>query len=247
MTTTRATAPGPRRSGTAAIPPLPMPDRWHRPLLGVAALMAVLAMVSGALAVADPHEILGQNGWFKPLKFAISIGIYSVSLAWLIGQLRRHRRLGQLAGTLTACALIIEIVIIAGAAAFGTTSHFNVATALNTTLWATMAASIAAAWVMALLVGLALLFNPGPDRARALAIRFGLLLAIIGMALAFLMTGPTAEQLTTSRASPGRTPSASRMVDLACPSSAGASSAVTCASRTSSGCMRCRSSLWLCS
>ena len=195
MTMTRPAVPGPRTPDSTSIPPLPRPDRWHRPLLAVAALMAVLTLVCVVLVLADPREILGQNGWFKPLKFAISIGIYCVSLAWLIGQLGRHRRLGQVAGTLTAGALLVEIVIIAGAVALGTTSHFNVATALNTTFWATMAASIVAAWVMALPIGLALLSNPGPDRARNLAIRAGLLLTLIGMGLGFLMTGPTAEQL----------------------------------------------------
>lgn len=182
-------------TGSAPLAPLPMPDRWHRPLLAVAALMGALAVVCGVLAIADPREILGQNAWFKPLKFAISIAIYSVTLAWLIGQLRRFRRLGEAAGTITAVAMIVEIVIIVGAAALNTTSHFNVATALNTTLWSIMAASIAAAWIMSLLVGIGLLFNAGADRARDLAIRLGVLLGIVGMGLAFLMTGPTAEQL----------------------------------------------------
>lgn len=45
-----------------------------------------------------------------------------------------------------------------------------------------------------------LLFRaPLGDPARSLAIRAGFVIALIGMALAFLMTGPTAEQLNSFR------------------------------------------------
>ena len=54
---------------------------WHRPLIALAALMGVLAIAIGVAAVVDPRELLGTNLWFKPLKFALSIGIYAVTLA----------------------------------------------------------------------------------------------------------------------------------------------------------------------
>lgn len=174
---------------------LPSPDRYHRPLIGLALAMAVLAAVTVVLAITDPREILGQNAWFKPLKFALSIGIYAVTLAWLIGQVHRFRRLTDALGTVTAIALVVEIVIIAGAAAFGTTSHFNIATPLNTTLWVVMAASITIVWLASWAVGVAVAVNPGPDAARNLSVRAGVVLGIVGMGLAFLMTGPTEAQL----------------------------------------------------
>jgi hypothetical protein len=175
--------------------PLLRPDRWHRPLIGLAAVMAVLTVATGVLAIADPREILGQNAWFKPLKFALSIGIYAVTLAWLIGQVRRFRRAADVLGTLTAVALLVEIVIIIGAAAAGSTSHFNIATPLNGALWAVMGGSIVVVWLASVVVGIAVALSPGPDAARNLAVRAGITLAIVGMGLAFLMTGPTADQL----------------------------------------------------
>lgn len=90
--------------------PLPRPDRWHRPLIGLALGMTVLALACLVLAVTDPREILGQNAWFKPLKFALSIGIYSVSLAWLIGQAHRLRRLADGLGTVIVIALVLALV-----------------------------------------------------------------------------------------------------------------------------------------
>ena len=176
-------------------PSLPRPDRWHRPLIGLAVVMGLLTVATGVLAIADPREILGQNAWFKPLKFVLSTGIYAVTLAWLIGQVRRFRRAAEVLGSITAVALLVEIAVIAGAAAVGTTSHFNVTTPLNGALWVAMAASIVVVWLATAVVGITVALSPGPDAARNLAVRAGIVLGIVGMGLAFLMTSPTAEQL----------------------------------------------------
>lgn len=189
MTSPSAISPQPVR------PPLPRPDRWHRPLVGIAVVMAVLTVVTGVLAIADPREILGQNAWFKPLKFVLSTAIYAVTMAWLIGQVRRFRRAAEVLGTVTAVALLIEIAVITWAAAAGTTSHFNITTPLNLTLWTTMAVSITVVWLATAAVGVTVALSPGPDAARNLAVRAGITLGVVGMGLAFLMTGPTAEQL----------------------------------------------------
>lgn len=175
--------------------PLPRPDRWHRPLLGVAALMTVLTVATAVLAIADPREILGQNAWFKPLKFVLSTAIYALTLAWLIGQVRRFRRAAEALGTVTAVALVVEIAVITWAAAAGTTSHFNIATPLNGALWAVMGGSITVVWLATAAVGVTVALSPGPDPARNLAVRAGIALGIVGMGLAFLMTSPTADQL----------------------------------------------------
>lgn len=185
----------PSAISTTVPAPLPRPDRWHRPLIGLAVVMAVLTVATGVLAIADPREILGQNAWFKPLKFVLSTAIYAVTFAWLIGQVHRFRRAAEVLGTITTVALLVEIAVIAWAAAAGTTSHFNITTPLNGTLWAAMAGSIVVVWLATALVGVTVALSPGPDAARNLAVRAGIVLGIIGMGLAFLMTSPTAEQL----------------------------------------------------
>lgn len=177
------------------VAPIASSQRWNRPLLVFTAAMLVLAGITAVLAIIDPREILGQNAWFKPLKFAISIATYSLTLAWMISQIRRFRRLVNIGAILVVVCLTAEVVIIVSAAAQGTTSHFNVATALSTALWAAMAVAITAVWIVTLLVGVALVFNPGPDAARNLAIRAGVAIGLLGMAVAFFMTGPTPSQL----------------------------------------------------
>ena len=169
---------------------------WHRPLIALAIGMAVLAVVAIIGAIVDPREVGGVNLWFKPLKFALSIGIYCVSLAWVIGLLgEKRRRLASIVGTVSVIGLVIEVVIIVGAAVLGLASHFNISTPLHSALWSIMAVSIVVVWIMALIVTFSLFRTDLGDNARTLAIRAGAAIAVVGMGLAFLMTSPSAQQL----------------------------------------------------
>ena len=173
---------------------------WHRPLLVLAVAMAALALFTAVAAVVDTREVTGVGLWLKPLKFALSVGIYAVTLSWLIGLLpsgSRLRRAGWIAGTISTVGLVIEMVIIVGVAAVGLTSHFNVSTPFHAALWSIMAFSIVAVWAMTLLAAIALFRTDLGDAARSLAIRAGAVLAVFGMGLAFLMTSPSAQQLAT--------------------------------------------------
>ena len=155
----------------------------HQPLLWLAALMAGASIAATIGLAIDPRLVTGAPLWAKPLKFSLSIALYALTLSWLLGMLHSHRRLTWWLGTLSALFLAVEIVIIGGAAALGTTSHFNVSTPLTTTLWSVIAVAILL-WRQKL-----------PDRARAVAIRSGLIIGLVGMGVAFFMTSPNAEQL----------------------------------------------------
>jgi len=172
------------------------PVRWHRPLLALALAMVALAAFTAVAMFVDPREVTGLNVWVKPFKFAVSTAIYSVTLAWLVGQLVRLRRVAWIGGTIATIALAVELVIITAFAAVGDTSHFNVTTPLHAAAWSTMAFSIVAVWVVTLVVAVALFRNRLGDRARTAAIRAGAVLAVLGMGLAFLMTGPQGDQIS---------------------------------------------------
>jgi NAD/NADP transhydrogenase beta subunit len=58
-----------------------------------------------------------------------------------------------------------------------------------------MAVSIVVVWLVTVVVAVVLFRSPLGDRARTLGIRSGLVIGLVGMALAFLMTGPTGAQL----------------------------------------------------
>jgi hypothetical protein len=169
--------------------------RAHRPLFVLAVAMAVTAGVAVIGLFIDGRMITGLPLWDKPLKFAISVGIYALTFGWLFGQLRRGRRTAWWAGTVAAVFLGIEMVIIAGQALRFTTSHFNKSTPFDAALWSVMGSSIAVVWVATLVIAVVLFANPGPDPARNLAIRAGTVISLIGMLLGFLMTIPSTAQI----------------------------------------------------
>jgi hypothetical protein len=165
-----------------------------RPLAFVGATMLLVLAVSLAGLLLDPRVITGAPAWLKPMKFAISISIYCFTLLWMLTFVRGHPRLVGLVSWVTAVALHVEMVIIAGAAAFGTTSHYNVSTPLHTAVWATMAVSIMLVWPMNLLAAVLLLFQRMPDPAFAWALRLGLVVSLVGMGVGFLMVSETPAQ-----------------------------------------------------
>lgn len=96
---------------------------------------AMLLVVTLVGLVIDPRVITRAPAWLKPAKFAISISVYSFTLLWLLTFVRRHERAVRLISWITAVALGVEMVLIAGAAAARTTSHFNISTPLHGTVW----------------------------------------------------------------------------------------------------------------
>ena len=155
-------------------------------------ILTLAATLIGLLV--DPRVITGSPAWLKPAKFAISIAIYSYMLLWLLTFVRGHRLLVGLVAWGTAIALLVEMVLIGGQVVRGTTSHFNVSTAFDAAVWNIMAASIVVVWFLNLLAAVLLLRQRFSSSAFAWALRFGLLIALVGMAVAFFMAQPTPAQ-----------------------------------------------------
>ena len=170
-------------------------------LLGVVMVGTLFAALVGL--VVDHQVITGAPAWLKPAKFAISVTIYCCTFVYLLQFVRGHRRLVAFVANVTAVALLIEMVIIVGQVIRGTTSHFNYSTPLDAALFGTMAGFITLVWVMALILGILLLRQRMPDPVWAWAIRLSVLIALVGMAVAFLMTSPTAAQLAGAQAGKG--------------------------------------------
>jgi hypothetical protein len=165
------------------------------------ALTAAALLMLGALAaflvgiVADPRVITGVPAWLKPAKFAISTAIYMLTLAWIFTYLSEWPRLRRLVGRATVGIFILEVAIIALQAWRGTTSHFNVSTPFNATLFAVMGSAIVVQTLMSVLVAVALWRQRFEDRALGWALRTGMVITIAGASLGGMMTRPTESQL----------------------------------------------------
>ena len=177
--------------------------RVDAPLTGTALLMAGL-LAAFALGLAfDPRTVLGAPVWLKPAKFAVSIAVYCATLVWVFSHLSEHARTRKVVSMATAAAMLIEMAIIGGQAARGTTSHFNVSTPLDTVLWAAMGSAIIAQTLTSIAVAVALFRQRFADRALGWALRLGMVLTIAGAFLGGAMTQPTRAQLAEMRAGHG--------------------------------------------
>jgi hypothetical protein len=159
--------------------------RGHAGLYWTAVAMTVLAVITAALAMIDQRTLVGAPMWFKPLKFSISIALYSLALAWMLGQLRE--RAMRRTGWVIVAGLVLEMVIIVGQAARGQMSHFNDDGGLGTLLFEIMGATIAVVWFATLAIALRSLREPGRDQPMSLAIRLGLVVSLVGMAVGFVL------------------------------------------------------------
>jgi len=166
----------------------------NRPLtvMGGAMLITFLATLVGVFV--DHRVITGAPAWLKPAKFAISVGIYCFTFVWLLGFVENRPRLVRLVTNVTVTSFVVEMIVIIGQAARGTTSHFNLTTPFNTFLWSTMGSFIVLVWTMNLLLAIMLFRERLPDRAFAWSLRLGVLVSSVGMAAAFFMVRPTPEQ-----------------------------------------------------
>jgi len=89
-------------------------------------------------------QINGVNTWYKPFKFALSIGIFCLTMGWYTGYLELPNLISTYSWT-TIILLGFELFYITFQAARGQLSHYNVSSSLYTALTAAMAfAAIAA-------------------------------------------------------------------------------------------------------
>ena len=104
--------------------------------------MFALLAATGVALVLDPREIGGAPAWMKPAKFAASIGIYTLTLAWVFTYLPEWKKTRLAVSWVTTATLVIEIIIIDVQAWRGVTSHFNVGTPLDGVLFSIMGLAI---------------------------------------------------------------------------------------------------------
>ncbi len=160
-----------------------------------AVVNAIAAVVTAFLIVIDDRTILGEPLWMKPFKFFISAALLSLSLSYLVPRISKAPRTTRIASITIVVCLTVELVLITSAAAAETTSHFNVSSPAATAVWSVMASFITVLWFATMVLTVMFIRSPGVDQVMKRAFTWGLVVSIAGMGFAFLMTGPTAEQL----------------------------------------------------
>jgi membrane protease YdiL (CAAX protease family) len=181
-------------------------------VVGVLMFATLIAALVGLIV--DPRVITGAPAWLKPAKFAISTSIYTFTLVWLLRFVRGHRRLVRLVGAVAAGGMTLEVAIIVLQVVRGTTSHFNFATPLDAALFSIMGNLVVLVWLATLLAAVLLIRQKLVDRAFGWSLRLGLVVALVGMAVAFFMTVPTPGQKSAVAAGAPRTISGAHSVGV---------------------------------
>jgi hypothetical protein len=170
----------------------------HRPLMIMVAAMAGLVVVAGIGLVVDDRRLLSESIWAKPFKFGVSFVLYGATLAWMLPQLRKARRTMWTVGTVFAVTGIVDVGFIALQAARGTFSHFNTGTdAFNAIGQQVFTSGVVGLFGASLLLAVMLLFQRVGESALTWALRAGIGLAAVGMAVAFFIVGAASEEERT--------------------------------------------------
>jgi len=157
-------------------------------MVGGALLLSVLPML--VMAAFDGRTVAGLNPWIKPMKFSVSLGVYFLTLGWLLAYLPGPHWAVRTITWVTAGAIVLETPILVLQAARGATSHFNVATPLDAALYFAM--GFAAVTQMVLLGWTLWLFCTQRVAQPSLylyGIRAGMALVLFGMLPGFAMVG----------------------------------------------------------
>jgi hypothetical protein len=143
--------------------------------INIAAL--VLAVV---MSQTDNTMITGVNAWIKPMKFSISIAIYSWTFAWLLAYLPDKKKVMIIAWTVVVC-MVAENALIYLQAFRGVRSHFNVSSGLDTAIFNVMGIMILINSI-AILYTIKLFFSPKVHLGAVMlwAWRAGLIFFFIG-------------------------------------------------------------------
>ena len=148
------------------------------------ALLALLVPLALAGAL-DERTLRGANVWLKPMKFALSLGLFALTTAWFVGHLlpaaRRLRALDWIVWVLIGSASF-ELAYIALQAGLGQGSHYNVGDPLHGALYGLM--GLGATALTATQPALAWLLLRHADSRRAPAYRLAVL---IGLVLTFVL------------------------------------------------------------
>jgi hypothetical protein len=168
--------------------------RFNRTLTAAVLLNAAFIPITLLLMVIDPVTITGVNGWTKPLKFSISIAVYSATLLWFLTYVPRRKLWVGLVATTIGAFLLLENVLIVIQILRRTTSHFNNATPFDAAIFSAMGTMIMVVALLNLVVAIWLVLARIDNRVMAAGLRWGVWITLLGMVVTIFMVMPTASQ-----------------------------------------------------
>lgn len=149
----------------------------QRPLMAAGLVSLLCCLILAVVSLFDSTEILGINRWIKPMKFFVSIAIFTWTAAIYLNFLKDYAKTVRFISRAIISVFFIEMFIIVMQAARGTTSHFNISTPLDGILFSIMGIAILFNTILAAYL-LFLYFKAEIDLPKAIVwgMRLGLIL-----------------------------------------------------------------------
>jgi hypothetical protein len=163
--------------------------RANAPLAWAGWVNVGLALLALALLPLDHRHVTGVLVWVKPLKFSLSIVLYAWTLAWLLASLPAAAQGAvRTIGWGVALCMVVEQGVIFVQAARGTTSHYNVASALDGALFGLMGLFILVNTVLTVwALYLVWHYQPQGSAGYVWGVRLGVLVFLVGSVLGGIM------------------------------------------------------------
>ncbi len=159
---------------------------------GLLMLAAFVPSLAGVFL--DSRMVTAAPVWLKPAKFAISTAIFAFSIAWLFRYLTFSPSVKRMIGISMSFILILEVGLIDLQAARGVASHFNTGSPVNAAIYFFMGSAIGVLWGIMIGLTIALFRQKFTDSAWGWALRYGMLVSVLGAGLSGFMVRPTPEQ-----------------------------------------------------
>ena len=152
----------------------------------------------------DDRTLMGVNVWIKPIKFLISVGIYILTVGYLITLYPFSNLKKNIIINIVAWSLLLENIIIVTQGARGVQSHYNFNSAFDGMLFAMMGILIAInVTVMAFFVIETLRLKLKVSRPLQWAILAGWIISIFGSWIGGQMIGQMAHNVGIADGGPG--------------------------------------------
>jgi hypothetical protein len=146
-----------------------------------------LALLFLILILISSTQISGVNAWYKPFKFALSIALYAVTIAWYVWYFPSFNV--KPFNWIVIILFGFEIIYIAIQAARGQLSHFNLSTPVYSFLYGLMAFAATAVTIYTAYIGVLFFSNNFPNLPLYYlwSIRIGIILFVIFSLEGFVM------------------------------------------------------------
>jgi hypothetical protein len=161
-------------------------------------------LVCAVMTQISNTQVLGINAWIKPMKFFLSVWIFSWTMGWILFELQRPNAVYSYS-IMVVVVMVIELGIISWQAANGRLSHFNVSNSFYGLLFTIMGIAISLLTVWTFIIGLGF-FRLGTNDLQAgylWGIRLGIIFFVIFSFEGGLMAAKLSHTIGAADGGPG--------------------------------------------